>query len=182
MITVNLSQLHWRYGKLKLVDDKERRDFMNSPIGIIYASMSGRNQRISEYLEEQFTKLGQVVERSEISQFDTEKLLTYQSFVIVSYTYHDGQIPDEALDFFDDLQTIDLTGKPYALTGSSSIKHEHFGRALDYLDQQLVHLGALRASAILKVNEDADRADLARLDALCQQVIDFKNLREQHLV
>ncbi|WP_270331347.1 flavodoxin domain-containing protein [Lapidilactobacillus dextrinicus] len=155
---------------------------MNSQIGIIYASMSGRNEQISKYLEQQFIKLDQSVDRHEISQFETEKLLDYQAFIIVSYTYHDGQIPDEALDFFDDLQTVDLTGKPYALTGSSSMKHEHFGRALDYLDQQLVHLGALRASAILKINEDADRADLARLDALCQQVIDFNQLRTQHLV
>lgn len=155
---------------------------MNSQIGIIYASMSGRNEQISKYLEQQFIKLGQSIDRHEISQFETEKLSDYQAFMIVSYTYHDGQIPDEALDFFDDLQTVDLTGKPYALTGSSSIKHEHFGRALDYLDQQLVHLGALRASAILKINEDADRADLARLDALCQQVIDFNQLRTQHLV
>ena len=155
---------------------------MNSQIGIIYASMSGRNEQISKYLEQQFIKLGQSVDRHEISQFETEKLSDYQAFIIVSYTYHDGQIPDEALDFFDDLQTVDLTGKPYALTGSSSMKHEHFGRALDYLDQQLVHLGALRASAILKINEDADRADLARLDALCQQVIDFNQLRTQHLV
>lgn len=155
---------------------------MNSQIGIIYASMSGRNEQISKYLEQQFIKLGQSVDRHEISQFETEKLLDYQAFIIVSYTYHDGQIPDEALDFFDDLQTVDLTGKPYALTGSSSMKHEHFGRALDYLDQQLVHLGALRASAILKIDEDADRADLARLDALCQQVIDFNQLRTQHLV
>lgn len=155
---------------------------MNSQIGIIYASMSGRNEQISKYLEQQFIKLGQSVDRHEISQFETEKLLDYQAFIIVSYTYHDGQIPDEALDFFDDLQTVDLTDKPYALTGSSSMKHEHFGRALDYLDQQLVHLGALRASAILKINEDADRADLARLDALCQQVIDFNQLRTQHLV
>lgn len=155
---------------------------MNSQIGIIYASMSGRNEQISKYLEQQFIKLDQSVDRHEISQFETEKLLDYQAFIIVSYTYHDGQIPDEALDFFDDLQTVDLTGKPYALTGSSSMKHEHFGRALDYLDQQLVHLGALRASAILKIDEDADRADLARLDALCQQVIDFNQLRTQHLV
>ncbi len=155
---------------------------MNSQIGIIYASMSGRNERISEYLAQQLTKLGQDVDRHEISQFDTEKLLTYRSFIIVSYTYHDGQIPDEALDFFDDLQTVDLTGKPYALTGSSSIKHEYFGRALDYLDQQLVHLGAFRASAILKIDQDANRADLARLDALCQQVIDFNQLQAQHLV
>lgn len=155
---------------------------MNSQIGIIYASMSGRNEQISKYLEQQFIKLGQSIDRHEISQFETEKLSDYQAFIIVSYTYHDGQIPDEALDFFDDLQTVDLSGKPYALTGSSSMKHEHFGRALDYLDQQLVHLGALRASAILKINEDADRADLARLDALCQQVIDFNQLRTQHLV
>jgi flavodoxin short chain len=155
---------------------------MNSQIGIIYASMSGRNEQISKYLEQQFIKLGQSIDRHEISQFETEKLSDYQAFIIVSYTYHDGQIPDEALDFFDDLQTVDLTGKPYALTGSSSMKHEHFGRALDYLDQQLVHLGALRASAILKIDEDADRADLARLDALCQQVIDFNQLRTQHLV
>ncbi|HJE15231.1 MAG TPA: flavodoxin domain-containing protein [Lapidilactobacillus dextrinicus] len=155
---------------------------MNSQIGIIYASMSGRNEQISKYLEQQFIKLGQSIDRHEISQFETEKLSDYQAFIIVSYTYHDGQIPDEALDFFDDLQTVDLTGKPYTLTGSSSMKHEHFGRALDYLDQQLVHLGALRASAILKINEDADRADLARLDALCQQVIDFNQLRTQHLV
>jgi len=155
---------------------------MNKKVGIIYASMSGRNQRVAEYLQEKFAKLDQPTEINEVSQFDSQKLADYDGFVFVSYTYHDGQLPDESLDFFDDLQTIDLTGKCYALTGSSSIKHEHFVRALDYLDQQLNHLGALRATAILKIDLDADRADLARLDAFCQQFLDFMQLHQQQLV
>lgn len=155
---------------------------MSKKIGIVYASMSGRNQRVAEYLQAQLAKMGQPATLDEISQFDSQKLLEDDAFIVVSYTYHDGQVPDEALDFFDDLQALDLTGKVYALAGSSSIEHEHFGRALDYLDQQLAHLGALRATAVLKINLDADRADLARLDAFCRQLIDFMAFHQQQLV
>jgi Flavodoxins len=146
---------------------------MSDKIALIYASKSGRNEKVAQYLKQQFQQLGQPVELAEMAGFPVEHLADFAGIVLVSYTYYEGQLPDEAVAFFDELETVDLRGKYYALTGSSSIQHHYFGRALDLFDQKLAHLGANRATAVLKINLDSDRADLARLDAFCQQIIDF---------
>ncbi|WP_261805695.1 flavodoxin domain-containing protein [Lapidilactobacillus luobeiensis] len=148
-------------------------------IGLIYASRTGHNRRIAEYLQQQFTTLGQTVSLINVEQVQISDLEKLSGFIMISYTFHDGQIPDEALTFFDELQTADLRGKVYAVTGSGSIKHQHFGRALDYFDQVFNHLGALRATAVLKIDQDADRGDLARLTSFCQQYLDFERLVTQ---
>ncbi|MFC6316277.1 flavodoxin domain-containing protein [Lapidilactobacillus achengensis] len=148
-------------------------------IGLIYASRTGHNEQIAQFLQQQFADLGQPTQLFNIETVKVADLERLPGFIMVSYTYHDGQIPDEALAFFDELQTADLRGKVYAVTGSGSIKHRHFGRALDYFDQLLNHLGALRATAVLKIDQDADRGDLARLTNFCQQFVDFPGIVTQ---
>lgn len=151
---------------------------MADKIALIYASKSGRNEKVAQYLGKQFQQLDQPVEIAEMMTFSVEKLADFAGVVVVSYTYYEGQLPDEAVAFFDDLETTDLRGKYYALAGSSSIQHRYFGRALDLFDQKLAYLGAQRATAVLKINLDSDRADLARLDAFCQQVVDFAHNKD----
>lgn len=145
---------------------------MSEQIALVYASKSGRNEKVTAYIAQQFQQMQQPVTVLPMQTCDVASLADYAGLVIVSYTYYEGQLPDEATSFFDELATVDLRGKFYGLTGSSSIAHQHFGRALDLFDQQLAHLGARRATAVLKINLDSDRADLARLDAFCRQIVD----------
>lgn len=141
-------------------------------IKIIYASMSGRNKKLAEYVNKVVNDKGYPVVSEEVSQSDTFELKNYKKIILVSYTYHDGDLPDEALDFYDDLADVDLTGIEFALIGSSSTTHEHFGRALDRYFQRLTANQATVIAAPVKIDRDPKDEDYQRIDDLINALLD----------
>ncbi|MBS1005165.1 flavodoxin domain-containing protein [Levilactobacillus brevis] len=143
---------------------------MTSAIQIIYASQSGRNQAIAGHLQAQLASKVQTVV-TEISQADAFALSENDAVIVVTYTYHDGDLPDEAQDFFEDLKEVDLARTKFAILGSSSKKHIHFGRAVDYLTMQLNSSNGEQVADSVKIDQDPDDADWQRVDQLAQRVL-----------
>ena len=143
---------------------------MTPNIQIIFASMSGRNQAIAGHLQAQLASQAQTVV-TEISQADVFDLAQADAVIVVSYTYHDGDLPDEAQDFFEDLKEVDLERTKFAVVGSSSKKHLHFGRAVDYFTMQLNSSNGEQVADSVKIDQDPDDADWARVDQLAQRVL-----------
>lgn len=143
---------------------------MTSAIQIIYASQSGRNQAIAGHLQAQLASKVQTVV-TEISQADAFALSENDAVILVTYTYHDGDLPDEAQDFFEDLKEVDLARTKFAVLGSSSKKHIHFGRAVDYLTMQLNSSNGEQVANSVKIDQDPDDADWQRVDQLAQRVL-----------
>ncbi|ANN48196.1 flavodoxin [Levilactobacillus brevis] len=143
---------------------------MTSAIQIIYASQSGRNQAIAGHLQAQLASKVQTVV-TEISQADAFALSENDAVIVVTYTYHDGDLPDEAQDFFEDLKEVDLARTKFAVLGSSSKKHIHFGRAVDYLTMQLNSSNGEQVTDSVKIDQDPDDADWQRVDQLAQRVL-----------
>jgi len=143
---------------------------MTSAIQIIYASQSGRNQAIAGHLQAQLASKVQTVV-TEISQADAFALSESDAIILVTYTYHDGDLPDEAQDFFEDLKEVDLARTKFAVLGSSSKKHIHFGRAVDYLTMQLNSSNGEQVADSVKIDQDPDDADWQRVDQLAQRVL-----------
>ncbi|KRN02371.1 flavodoxin [Levilactobacillus senmaizukei DSM 21775 = NBRC 103853] len=143
---------------------------MTPNIQIIYASQSGRNQAIAGHLQAQLASKAQTV-ITEISQADAFELSQSDAIIVVSYTFHDGDLPDEAQDFFEDLKDVDLDRTKFAVLGSSSKTHLHFGRAVDYLTIQLNSSNGEQVADSVKIDRDADDDDWARVDQLAQRVL-----------
>ncbi|ARW21163.1 flavodoxin domain-containing protein [Levilactobacillus brevis] len=143
---------------------------MTSAIQIIYASQSGRNQAIAGHLQAQLASKVQTVV-TEISQADAFALSESDAIILVTYTYHDGDLPDEAQDFFEDLKEVDLARTKFAVLGSSSKTHIHFGRAVDYLTMQLNSSNGEQVADSVKIDQDPDDADWQRVDQLAQRVL-----------
>lgn len=143
---------------------------MTPNIQIVFASMSGRNRAIAGHLQAQLASKSQTLV-TEISQADAFELPQADAVIVVSYTYHDGDLPDEAQDFFEDLKEIDLERTKFAVLGSSSKKHIHFGRAVDYLTMQLNSSNGEQVADSVKIDQDPDDADWARVDQLAQCVL-----------
>jgi len=139
-------------------------------IQIIFASLSGRNQAIAGHLQAQLASRAQTVV-TEISQADAFELPQADAVIVVSYTYHDGDLPDEAQDFFEDLKEVDLGRTKFAVLGSSSKKHVHFGRAVDYLTMQLNSSNGDQVADSVKIDQDPDDGDWARVDQLAQRLL-----------
>lgn len=70
---------------------------------IVYASMTGNNEEIAQIMEEQFENLGVEVDTTEASQADASDFEDVDICVVTTYTDGEGEIPDEAQDFYDDL-------------------------------------------------------------------------------
>lgn len=143
---------------------------MTPSIQIIFASHSGRNQAIAGHLQAQLASKAQTLV-TEISQADAFELPKSDAVIVVSYTYHDGDLPDEAQDFFEDLKDVDLDRTKFAVLGSSSKKHIHFGRAVDYLTMQLNSSNGEQVADSVKIDQDPDADDWARVDQLAQRVL-----------
>ncbi|TGD17964.1 flavodoxin domain-containing protein [Levilactobacillus suantsaiihabitans] len=143
---------------------------MTPSIQIIYASQSGRNQAIAGHLQAQLASQAQTLV-TEVSQADAFDLLANDAVIVVSYTFHDGDLPDEAQDFFADLKEVDLARTKFAVLGSSSKKHIHFGRAVDYLTIQLNASNGEQVADSVKIDQDPDDADWARVDQLAKRVL-----------
>ena len=85
---------------------------------VVYATMTGNNEEVANIVCDSLTNLNVKVIESEISQTDVTEFAKADILVVCAYTYDEGAMPEEGLDFYDDLQETDLTGKVYGVAGS----------------------------------------------------------------
>ena len=138
---------------------------------LTYTSMTGRNEKIANYLADYLKEKGADVDLEEIIDTDAFGLTDYDAVIVESYTYHDGEVPDEAQDFYEDLADVDLERTKFAVLGSSSKKHIHFGRAIDYFTVQLNSSNGEQVSDSVKIDQDPDEDDFKRVRDLGDRVL-----------
>ena len=78
---------------------------------IAYASMSGNTEEISELIKSNLEPFGHDIGREEIEQLDIQKLVEYDGILLGVYTWGNGDLPYEVEDFYDEIESVDLTGK-----------------------------------------------------------------------
>ena len=64
--------------------------------------------------------------------------------VVATYTYGDGDLPDEIVDFYEDLQEIDLSGKIFGVCGSGDTFYDDFCKSVDDFEAVFTQIGAKR--------------------------------------
>lgn len=122
-----------------------------SKILIAFASMSGNTEEIAELIKTSIEPLGHEIEMKEIENINTQKLLEYDGIILGAYTWGDGELPYEVEDFYDDIETMDLTGKKVAVFGSGDHAYPKFCAAVDILEERLMACGAEIVEQGLKV-------------------------------
>lgn len=140
-------------------------------VKIVYASVTGNDEDIAYVLTEKFEELNADVEMSEISQTDASDFEDADICVIATYTYDQGIVPDEALDFYDDMQDLDLTGKIYGTCGSGDTFYEDFCSAVDEFGKVFNQIGATKGAEPVKVELDPDQDDINRLDKFAEDLM-----------
>jgi len=77
------------------------------------------------------------------------------------------------MDFYEDLQAIDLTDKIYGVAGSGDTFYgEYYNTTVDHFDATFQKTGAIRGAAPVKINLAPDQAAIDQLDAMAQQLVD----------
>ncbi|MBR2563305.1 MAG: flavodoxin [Paenibacillus sp.] len=118
---------------------------------VAYASMTGNTEEIAELIVEGITQSGYEVDLKSVTDFNAAEVLNYEGFMIGVYTWGDGELPDEFLDFYEELDELDLSGKRAAVFGSGDTSYEQFCGAVDVTAKKLLERGAEVSPEMLKI-------------------------------
>lgn len=122
-----------------------------SKIIMVYASMSGNTEEIAQAVADGVREEGAEVEIKEVTEVTAKDLEQYDGILLGSYTWGDGELPDEFLDFYSDMDSIDLTGKIAGVFGSGDHAYIHFCAAVDLLQDKLIQVGAKLVQEGIKI-------------------------------
>jgi flavodoxin short chain len=142
---------------------------------IVYASMTGNNEEIAGIVEEEFEKYGVEVDTTEVSQADAEDFEDVDICVVATYTYSDvgdGVLPDEAVDFYDDLKELDLSGKVYGTCGSGDTFYDDFCTSVDDFAKAFEETGATKGAESVKIDLAPEDDDIKKLEVFTKALVD----------
>lgn len=137
---------------------------------IVYASLTGNTEEIADVVAEAFENLEFEVEIDECTQIDAEDLQDADICVVATYTYGDGDLPDEIIDFYEDLQEVDLSGKIYGVCGSGDTFYDYFCKSVDDFDAAFAKTGAKKGAENVKVELAAEEEDIENLEAFVKSL------------
>ncbi|MDP5275319.1 flavodoxin [Chengkuizengella axinellae] len=142
---------------------------------MIYASMSGNTEEMAEKIEEVIKEQDISLEVKMVDDANTSDLLDYDGIILGSYTWGDGELPDEFLDFYDEMDELNLDHKIGAVFGSCDSSYPEYGAAVDILTNKLKELGTSIAVKGLKVDGMPDEQSF-------EECTDFANQFLQQLL
>lgn len=137
---------------------------------IVYASMTGNTEEIADIVADKLRDLGLDVDVDECTTVDAEDFLEADVAIVASYTYGDGELPDEIVDFYEDLAGLDLSGKIYGVVGSGDTFYDEFCKAVDDFDRVFASTGAEKGSDSVKVDLSAEEEDIEKLEAFAEEI------------
>lgn len=126
---------------------------------LVYASMSGNTELMATYIAEGMKEKGIQLDVKECFEIDPEELVQYDGIIFGSYTWGDGELPDEFLDFYDELDHLDFHCKKSAVFGSGSTLYSNYGGAVDLLAGKLKERGADIICSPLKIELTPNEKD-----------------------
>ncbi|HIB3654514.1 TPA: flavodoxin [Enterococcus faecalis] len=137
---------------------------------IVYASMTGNTEEIADIVAEAFEDLELEVEIDECTQVDAADFEEADICVVATYTYGDGDLPDEIVDFYEDLQEIDLSGKIFGVCGSGDTFYDDFCKSVDDFEAVFTQIGTKKGADSVKVDLAAEEDDIQRLEEFAKKL------------
>lgn len=134
-----------------------------SKVLLVYASLTGNTEEMTDLVEEGVASEGVTVDKKDVFEVDINMIQEYDNIMFGVYTWGDGALPDDFLDLYDDMETIDLSGKNFAVFGTGDTAYDIFCGAVDLLEEVIKEQGGTLQLEGLKVEnfpegEDKDRS------------------------
>lgn len=137
---------------------------------VVYASMTGNTEEMAEAIAAGVKEAGVEVVYKEAFDAKASELEQYDAIIVGAYTWGDGELPDEILDFYEELDEIDLNGKKAAVFGSGDSSYPIYCGAVDTIEAKLKELGAEIVAESLKVEYNPSDAEKEQCKELGRQV------------
>lgn len=126
---------------------------------IVFASMTGNTEEMAEAVAAGVREAGIEPVLKSVVDSHAAELPDYDGILLGAYTWGDGELPDEFLDFYEEMDEIDLHGRKAAVFGSGDTSYAMFGAAVDTLAEKLKERGADVVQAGLKVELNPSNED-----------------------
>ncbi|PBQ22964.1 flavodoxin [Levilactobacillus brevis] len=139
---------------------------------VVYATITGNNEEVADIVAASLEKLQIQVQETEISQTDAADLKLADILVVCAYTYDEGKMPEEGMDFYEDLQTLDLSGKVYGVAGSGDKFYgEFYNTTVDHFDAAFQKTGAKRGTENVKIDLEPYEEDVEKLNQFAKNLV-----------
>lgn len=122
---------------------------------VVYASLTGNTEEMAEAITAGAREAGLEVTLKEAYDAKAADLEQYDGIILGAYTWGDGELPDEFLDFYEDMESLDLSGKQAAVFGSGDTSYPDYCGAVDIIEKKLKELGAEIIAESLKFEYNA---------------------------
>ncbi|WP_209122530.1 flavodoxin [Alkalihalobacillus sp. BA299] len=123
---------------------------------LVYASMSGNTEAIADLIEEGLKEEKVNVTKVDVVDCDPNMLNAFDAIVLGAYTWGDGELPDEFLDLYDEMATLDFSDKQFAVFGSGDTAYEIFCGAVDLLEAMVEERNGVVVQQGLKIELSPD--------------------------
>ncbi len=140
---------------------------------IVYASMTGNTEEMSEIIEEKLEDEGLEVVREECSDVDPDFFEDADICIVATYTYGDGDLPFEFEDFFEDLKGEDLAGKVFGVAGTGDKDYGDFycQSAKDFVGQ-FNQTGAKQGAQLVCIENNPEDEDINLLQTFVEELME----------
>lgn len=141
---------------------------------IVYASLTGNTRAGAEILEDEFLKLGAEVDVQESYDADPFDYQDVDICVVGTYTYGmNANLPDEIVDFFEELEDVDLTDKIAGAFGSGDKFYVgKYCLCVDYFEEQFKKTGAILGANGVKYDLEPNEEATADLKKFAQELVE----------
>ena len=128
---------------------------------IVYGSETGNTETVAEVIAAALEDANLEVTLKEVTQASVDELSGYDLILLGSSTWGDEEkeLQGDMVDFYDDLECADLSGKPAAAFGCGDSDYTHFCGAVDLLEERLEQIGATLLDEGLRIDGDPDDDD-----------------------
>ncbi|GMA70567.1 flavodoxin [Leuconostoc litchii] len=139
---------------------------------VVYATITGNNEDVADIIIEALENDGVEVKKSEISQTEVDELEQVDIAVVVPYTYDQGSLPDEGLDFFEDLADANLENVVYGVAGSGDTYYlDDYCLAVPKFEKQFEFTNAVKGAESVKINLNPKVTDVPLLEKFAKDLI-----------
>lgn len=143
---------------------------------IVYASMTGNDEDMADILEEDLLDYGFDVDSSDVTFADASDYLESDLCIFITYTYGEGKMTDEIADFYDQLKTLNLTGKKFAVMGSGDKTYgEHFCENVFDFEKIFKEIGAEEITAPVTIENAPDDEAINAIDTAAKEMAEKSN-------
>ncbi|MGX7059088.1 flavodoxin [Vagococcus humatus] len=142
---------------------------------IVYASLTGNTEEIADIVAEALENYDIDVEQHECTEVDADEFEDADLCIVATYTYGEGDLPDEIVDFYEDLEELDLSGKIFGVVGSGDTFYDFFCKSVDDFEQAFLKTGAKKGADSVKVDLAAEEDDIEHLETFAKSMAEALN-------